>query len=322
MKGGNLRMKKRLFITFISIVTLFAGGPAFAQQKIGSSGKSPAAKNTDNAHINAFRAKNIIGSKVMDLEGEDIGSIDSLVIDIDTGGVLYAVLEFGGFLGIGDKLFAVPWQSLAPLPVEGTFILDQPRAKLEKAPGFNRNNWPDIGDRKWGAGIFSFYNRRPLYRQPPMAPGKHSEKGKMAGYPGLQPYPAYGDPMNPQVGYLGFAEPRLYLEMFNPKTVETVAGEIIKVEYSVPEPEFEQGTRLIIHCGAKKFLMVHLGPPWYTKGERDRLKPGTKVTVTGSMVTIDDTPFMIATELAVGSEKLKLRDKEGNPSWVGWKKVQ
>ena len=315
-------MKKRLFIAFISIVTLFAGGPAFAQEKKSSAGESTAAKNTDNADINAFRVQNIIGSRVMDLEGEDIGSIDSLVIDIDTGGVLYAVLEFGGFLGIGDKLFAVPWQSLAALPVEGTFVLDQPRAKLEKAPGFNKKNWPDIGDRRWGAGIFAFYNRRPPYHQPPMAPGKHSQKGKMARYPGPQPYPAYDYPMTPNVGYLGFAEPRPYLEMFNPKTVETVTGELVKVEYFVPEPEFEQGTRLIIHSGPKKFLLVHLGPPWYIRGERNRLKPGTKVTATGSMVTVDDTPFMIATKLQVGNEKLQLRDKDGNPIWVGWRKVQ
>jgi sporulation protein YlmC with PRC-barrel domain len=312
-KGGKLRMKKYLFITFISMAMLFAGGPAFAREKESSPGKSTGAENTDNAHINAFRVENIIRSRVMDLEGESIGSIDSLVIDIDTGGVLYAVLEFGGFLGIGDKLFAVPWQSLAALPVEGTFILDQPRAKLEKAPGFNKNNWPDIGDRRWGAGIFAFYNRRPPYRQQPTAPGKH---------PGPQAYPAYGYPMIPQVGYVGFAEPRPYLQMFNPKTVETVSGEIVKVEYLVPEPEFEQGTRLIIRSGAKKFLLVHLGPPWYIKGERNRLKPGTKVTATGSMVTVDDTPLMIATMLEVGNEKLKLRDEEGNPIWVGWRKVK
>ncbi|MEJ2726310.1 MAG: PRC-barrel domain-containing protein, partial [Deltaproteobacteria bacterium] len=271
------------------------------------------AKNRDNAHLNAFRVENIIRSRVMDLEGENIGSIDSLVIDIDTGGILYAVLEFGGVLGIGDKLFAVPWQSLAALPAEGTFLLDQPRAKLEKAPGFNKNNWPDIGDRRWGAGIFAFYNRRPPYRHPPMAPGKH---------PGLQAYPVYGYPMTPQVGYVGFEELRPYLQMFNPKTVETVTGEIVKAENLVPQPELEEGTRLIIHSGAKKFLLVQLGPPWYIDGERNRLKPGTKVTATGSLVTVDDTPLMIATMLEVGNEKLKLRDKEGNPIWVGWRKVK
>jgi sporulation protein YlmC with PRC-barrel domain len=316
-------MKKRLFIAFISVVVLFAGGSLSAQEKESSVGESYAAKDTENTGINAFRVQNIIGSRVMDLEGEDIGSIDSLVIDIDTGSVLYAVLEFGGFLAFGDKLFAVPWQSLAALPLEGTFILDQSKAKLKKAPGFDKHNWPDIGDSTWGAGIFAFYNRLPPNHRLSVAYGKHSEKGERERYPVYQPYPAYGYPPAPYVGYAGFVGPIPFREMFNPKTVDTVAGEIVKVEYSVPEPELEQGTRLIIHTSsAKKFVLVYLGPPWYIEGDRKRLKSGSKVTVTGSMVTVDDTPFMIATSVQVGNEKLQLRDKEGNPSWVGWTKIR
>jgi sporulation protein YlmC with PRC-barrel domain len=111
----------------------------------------------EGEHINAFRVDKIIDSGVINLEGKPIGTIDDLVIDIDTGRIAYAVLEFGGFMGFGDKLFAVPWQSLTVVPAEGIFIIDQSKAKLEKAPGFDKDNWPDVGDKSWGAGIYEFY---------------------------------------------------------------------------------------------------------------------------------------------------------------------
>jgi sporulation protein YlmC with PRC-barrel domain len=69
----------------------------------------------------------ITGTKVRNLEGENIGHIEELVIDTDGGTIRYAVLSFGGFLGIGDKLFAVPWKSLQYSDAEQQFILDAPK---------------------------------------------------------------------------------------------------------------------------------------------------------------------------------------------------
>ena len=99
----------------------------------------------------------IIGSKVINLKGETLGKIEDLVVDIDTGRIVYAVLESGGFLGIGDKLFPVPWESLAALPSEGIFFLNQSKEQMEKAPAFDKKNLPDMGDMHWGEGIFKHY---------------------------------------------------------------------------------------------------------------------------------------------------------------------
>ena len=150
-------MKKYLIVALLTMIMFFPSAGVFAQEKNEPVKKSIAAGVPQGEHINAFRVDKIIDSGVINLEGKPIGTIDDLVIDIDTGRIAYAVLEFGGFAGFGDKLFSVPWQSLTAVPAEGIFILDQSKAKLEKAPGFEKDNWPDLGDKSWGAGIYEFY---------------------------------------------------------------------------------------------------------------------------------------------------------------------
>ena len=95
----------------------------------------------------------------------------------------------------------------------------------------------------------------------------------------------------------------------------------MKVEEVAPETEYGRGIRLTIYSDAKKPVLVYLGPAWYYEGQRKVLISGTKVTLTGSMITVDDTPMMIATKIKEGKEELQLRDKEGRPTWIGWKKM-
>jgi sporulation protein YlmC with PRC-barrel domain len=105
----------------------------------------------------SYKASELVGKSVRNLQGEDIGQIEELVIG-SNGEVGYAVLSFGGFLGVGDKLFAVPWASLAH-QADGEYLtLDIQPEKLEKAPGFNKNNWPDMKDEKWKFLIREFYS--------------------------------------------------------------------------------------------------------------------------------------------------------------------
>jgi sporulation protein YlmC with PRC-barrel domain len=81
--------------------------------------------------------------------GEDLGKIEEIMIDVPTGRVAYAVLSFGGFLGMGDKLFALPWDALKLNEDEHEFILNVDKATLENAPGFDQDDWPDMADPNW-----------------------------------------------------------------------------------------------------------------------------------------------------------------------------
>jgi len=81
-------------------------------------------------------ATTIKGDKVINTAGEDLGKIEELMIDLSDGRVAYAVLSFGGFLGMGNKLFAIPWGALSLRVHEHAFVLDVPKEVLEKAEGF------------------------------------------------------------------------------------------------------------------------------------------------------------------------------------------
>jgi len=106
-----------------------------------------------------YKASTIMGMAVKNLHDEKVGSINELVIDTPSGEIKYAALSVGGFLGIGDKLFAVPWKSMSlKHDAKGPFfVLDVDKDKLRNAPGFDKDHWPDVADPKFGHEIDKYY---------------------------------------------------------------------------------------------------------------------------------------------------------------------
>lgn len=102
-------------------------------------------------------ASTLAGDRVYNQAEEDLGKVDDLMIDTVTGRIAYAVLSFGGFLGMGDKLFAVPWRALSLDQQNYRFILDVSKNTLENAPGFDKDNWPDMTNPEWESQIHKFY---------------------------------------------------------------------------------------------------------------------------------------------------------------------
>lgn len=102
-------------------------------------------------------ATSIIGDSVRNLQDEDLGDIEELMINVQDGTIAYAVLSFGGIAGLGDKLFAIPWKALQLRPEEHAFVLDLKKDKLEDAPGFDKDNWPNMADVSWADKVHSFY---------------------------------------------------------------------------------------------------------------------------------------------------------------------
>jgi sporulation protein YlmC with PRC-barrel domain len=99
--------------------------------------------------------KTLKGFDVVNKEGEDLGNIEDIMIDVTTGKIVYAVLSFGGFLGIGDKLFAIPWGELKFS--KDKLVLDVEKEKLSKAPGIDKNNWPDSPDKQYISDVYDYY---------------------------------------------------------------------------------------------------------------------------------------------------------------------
>ena len=108
-------------------------------------------------------ADTLVGDKVVNLQREDLGTVEHLMIDLDTGRIAYAVLSFGGFLGMGDKFFAIPWGALAVDKIEKRFILNVDKERLKLAPGFDKEHWPNMGDRTWGSQVYTYYGAKPYW---------------------------------------------------------------------------------------------------------------------------------------------------------------
>lgn len=116
------------------------------------------------ATTQTLSSSSITGDKVKNHKGEDLGEIKDLMIDLASGRVSYAVLSFGGFLGMGDKLFAIPMDALVLDSEEKCFLLSVDKEMLKDAPGFDKDNWPDMSDRQWGQNIHQFYNHKPYWQ--------------------------------------------------------------------------------------------------------------------------------------------------------------
>ena len=106
-------------------------------------------------------ADTLMGEDVYNHKEEDLGDIKEIMLDMRTGRVAYAVLSFGGFLGMGEKLFAVPWNALTLDTVNKRFILNVVKESLKDAPGFDKDAWPDMANPTWTAGIHSYYGTKP-----------------------------------------------------------------------------------------------------------------------------------------------------------------
>ena len=115
--------------------------------------------------VRVLSASTLTGDDVTNPTGEDLGTLEDIMIDINSGRVAFAVVSFGGFLGSGDKLFAIPWGALSVDTEEHVLVLNVDRRTLENAPGFERGNWPltTNGDEEWLVEIYDHYGYPPYW---------------------------------------------------------------------------------------------------------------------------------------------------------------
>lgn len=109
------------------------------------------------------KASSIIGTDVINRKGDNLGDIKEVVIDPGTGKVAYAVVSFGGFLSMGEKLFAVPFSAFAYNVEKNKYVLDITKERLESAPGFNADHWPKMSDEQWNRDVYKYYDRSPYW---------------------------------------------------------------------------------------------------------------------------------------------------------------
>jgi len=136
----------------VSFVALLAIAPAASRAQASAPAMTPAERHDwESAH----RVSKILGTEVRTKFGEKVGDIRDIVVD-DRGAIRLAIVSTGGFLGVGDRLHAVPWDLLTPGPKDDR-ILDIDKARLQAAPGFTSRTWPNLGDDRWLADNRRYY---------------------------------------------------------------------------------------------------------------------------------------------------------------------
>ena len=141
----------------ISLLSLVCAVGAFAQSR--------------DLPWHLVKASTFIGADVENPEGQNLGDIKDIVMDRGSGRIAYAVVSFGGFLGMGEKLFAVPWGAFSqPKADKDTFVLAVDKERLKNAPGFDANNWPQMASREWVTSLYTYYNIPPYWMAAADAP--------------------------------------------------------------------------------------------------------------------------------------------------------
>jgi hypothetical protein len=110
-----------------------------------------------------------------------------------------------------------------------------------------------------------------------------------------------------------------YGRLYNPKTVETIVGEVVSVDRISPTKGMSYGVHLIMKT-SKETISIHLGPAWYIENQDIKIEPKDKITVKGSRITFQGKPAIIAAEVKKGDSILKLREESGFPVWSGWRR--
>ena len=117
--------------------------------------------------MNNFRrtvgASKLIHDRVINMSGEEIGKIEELMVDVTSGRIAYAVLSFGGFMGIKNKLFALPWAAITVDESKQRFIVNVTKEALDKIPGFDKDHWPDLDDLDYAAGVYRNWGATPYW---------------------------------------------------------------------------------------------------------------------------------------------------------------
>ncbi|MCC5853129.1 MAG: PRC-barrel domain-containing protein [Alkalimonas sp.] len=114
-------------------------------------------ESQDNPGARLIGTGTLVGNDVYNLKEESLGTIKEIMVDVAHGKISYAVLSFGSFLGMGEKLFAVPWNALTLDNANNRLVLNVDKARLSDAPGFDKKHWPDMADKTWAKQIDSYY---------------------------------------------------------------------------------------------------------------------------------------------------------------------
>lgn len=239
------------------------------------------------------RVGRLTGTAIQNLQGERLGDLDDLVIDVHQGQVAYAVVSMRrGFLGLSRELAVVPWSAMDVLSEPGTARLDADRETLQ-AIAFQPGDFPNLEDPQYSREIHQRFGARPYWEI----------VGFVADY----------DWMDPELS--PWDESSEYHALYNPDAVRTIHGTMEAIATFRLEGTAIKGVRLRIRTDEGEAVTVHAGPLPYLERQDIRFRYGDRVTVTGSPAEWGPRYIFVASQIRTDDRTLDLRDEQGRPRW-------
>jgi sporulation protein YlmC with PRC-barrel domain len=248
------------------------------------------------------KASDLMGKYVKNPQNEKLCKVEDLTINQGDGLISFAILSFDPLSEKSGKLIPIPWGvlkvSFNDSQIELIFKFS--KEKLEKAPGFDKNNLPDMADRCWSMDIYNYYGYEP--DRTGNGYQKYYRK-KSYGCHGWGVYTEYG-------------------KMFSPDNIETIRGDVVGVDRIIPIAGMSEGVGLRLRKNGDTYV-IHLGPAWYFENQgykiwEDGSVDVASVEVKGAKAKIGNMTVYIATEISRDQETIKLRDDQGCPVWDKW----
>ncbi len=267
--------------------------PATANERWMEGRMSPAA-GVPAADLQYRKLSALKDLKVTNMQGNQIGKLRDVRIDVQQGKVAYGILSLNRGYAVGDKDRAVvPWSALEILPQTGMARLNADKQTLD-AVAFNARHFPNLEDPRYSRELFERFNVTPYWQTlgyvPPVA-GTEPQ--------GTSPWMAGSD----------------YNSLYKAEAVQTIHGTVKSVKTFRLEGTSIRGLSLQILTDEGKVMTVHVGPYPYVERQHVSFHPGDKVTISGSPASWNGRDIVLAARITVGDKTLDLRSNEGKPLW-------
>jgi sporulation protein YlmC with PRC-barrel domain len=285
--------------------------------------------------IEHLRLSKLMGVNIRNLQDENLGKLDNVVIDVHQGKVAYGIVAIrSGFLGLNKDFVAVPWSALNWAGQPGIARLDADKQTLT-ALAFGKDNFPNLEDPQYSRQLFDRFHATPYWEGQSLGfiPGEEnrgvnppssgamkapdSEKAPNSGMtaPNVAPDSAAPQMINYKDNHEDKDKHAKHALSYNPDAVRTIHGTIHSVGTYRLEGTSAKGVLLHIRADDGKMMWVQAGPQSFLNNQNIRFRQGDPVTITGSVAKTGRHETIVASRIQVADRTLALRAPDGRPLW-------
>ena len=259
--------------------------------------RSPVISTMDNMKLRQFELyalSRVIGFNVKDQRRENLGFMEDAVFDVRGGNMAYALVNFGGLLGFGDKTAAVPWESVQLQTSQKIAKVNANRETLQTSV-LPDKNLSMLTEPTFARQVHQGYNQEPYW--------------EVFGF--IEP----GSGASAMTTDMAWHADSRYNKCFDMNTIQTMNVTVKKVGTFLPEINTTDGLKLQVETEDGQMMTVYAGPQQHYMQQSLRFQPGDRVTIKGSETTVNQMKVIMACEISRGNQRFEIRDMQGQPCW-------